>query len=427
MTEPESSQDKVESTFELLAAANKLESGSDYWLATEKFVAARKILEVLAEEETQKAESEVSGSEASENARKVASLYASKADEYWKHSRRCLIRAMEQESTTDEARDRQLPTNRDGTDERQTNGETGGDQTVSCACALLDDEQARTRNHSFSVLFSRPLVDEGSARALGAAETTVRPGESLAATETTKTTGPENNATGESDDKTEDAIANEGDLEARLRALNQSLPTGFKSVDERMSDVNKGLGKLGVSSVYTQSHAPRIEDELSMTEDEQIDEILAQARDEVLMDKATSNGGDDPIKTTAINNDGDSDSSFGGDDSESENESEEDEILVNDQLAMKTIQKQVVKAQVKLAELLALVDQARSKRAKEEKDEDEEVYKNNNLDGEDSDEDSFREVQKHDVAFLMMTGKKKLKSAQRNMKKALDEWEDLIL
>ena len=55
MTESDSSQDKVEATFALLAAAKKLESESDYWRATEKFVEAHHLLKILADEETAKA------------------------------------------------------------------------------------------------------------------------------------------------------------------------------------------------------------------------------------------------------------------------------------------------------------------------------------------------------------------------------------
>jgi hypothetical protein len=153
------------------------------------------------------------------------------------------------------------------------------------------------------------------------------------------------------------------------------------------------------------------------------------------LDRSGDGGGDDTIGQKAAaaaaaagNNNDDDDSSF-GDDNDDDSESADDELLLdNDQLGMKTIHKKVVKAQVKLAELLALVDQARSKRAKEDKDEEDEIYKNNrDDDNDDDDDDSFREVQKHDVAFLMMTGKKKLKSAQRDLKKALAEWDDLIL
>jgi len=365
LSEPDLPEDRVEATFALLTAARKLESIGDFWLATEKYVQAHKLLTLLADEKN--SEIETLPEHNQEATQQVAKLYASQADEYWKQSRKCLIKAMEEENSDEN-------------------------------CNELNDDQARARNRSFAVLFSKPTTEEPVAEAAVPEEDEAPP-------------QPE-------------------DLESRLRALNQSLPSGFKSVSERMSDVNKGLGKLGVSSVYTQSNPNRFEDEIEKDEDEQIEEILAQAQDEVMMDKTEKENanGETGAATTIIKKiiDDDDGSTIGDSDSE---HSEGDELLDNDQMGMKVIHKKVAKAQAKLAELAAMVQEARAKRAKEDADEEEEIYNNNNnVDDDDSDdEDSFREVQKNDVAFLMMTGKKKLRSAQRDLKKALAEWDDLIL
>ena len=75
--------------------------------------------------------------------------------------------------------------------------------------------------------------------------------------------------------------------------------------------------------------------------------------------------------------DEDDDSSFGDSDSE---DSEGDELLDNDQLGMKIIHKKIAKAQAKIAELVTVLEKARSKRAKEDAQEEEDVYKNNGLD-----------------------------------------------
>jgi len=362
--DPELPEDRVEATFALLTAARKLEHVSKFWLATEKYVHAHKLLTLLSEEK--RAEAEVMGKTGSktelEATEQVAKLYASQADEYWKKSRACLIKAMEEESTLE-------------------------------SCDSLDDDQARTRNQAFAALFSKPVEE---------------PVENVVLKE---------------------PIEDADDLESRLTALNQSLPAGFKSVSERMKDVNNGLGKLGVSSVYTQPQTNRFEGEIEKDEDEQIEEILAQAKDEVMMDNMGREGGDAPdatARTITSKKIVDDDDGTSLDDSDSD-DSEGDELLDNDQLGMKVIHKKVVKAQAKLTELLSLVDKARTKRAKEDADEEQEIYKNNGGADDSSDEDSFQEVQKHDVAFLMMTGKKKLRSAQRDLKKALGEWEDLIL
>jgi hypothetical protein len=446
-------KDKVETTFELLASAKKLESESSYWLATEKFVQAHNLLRILAEEESKKASvaaataaaesgDDIGDTPSAKEIENIATLYASKADEYWKQSRRCLIQAMEQEKSRDDEQKEE-----DVGIDAEMEMEAEGNKVPSiqsrhsiCACTLLDDDQARARNRSFSVLFSRPVatVEDAAEEQRPSAQPLETPEEDLEQPENED--GNDNDGDGENtadDNKVDNAIADEVDLEARLRSLNQSLPSGFKTVEERMSDVNSGLGSLGVSSVYTQPNSAQrmFDDELPKSEDEQIDEILAQAQDEAMMDNMNRGGGDDAIgqkSAAAAARNNDDDSSFGDDDDDDDSESgEEDLLLDNDQLGMKTIHKKVVKAQVKLAELLALVDQARSKRAKEDQAEEDEIYKDNrdNDDGRDndSDEDSFREVQKHDVAFLMMTSKKKLKSAQRDLKKALVEWDDLIL
>lgn len=353
---------KVEQTFALLKDAKQHESQSDFWQATEKFVEAHYLLEALASEETEKA---------TEETERISKLYAAKADEYRKQSRSCLIRAMEQEKKTDEEE-------KDGS-------------VTAYACTSLDDDQAKARNHAFSVLFSRPI---GTTVGAEIAQPGAEPND-------------------------DENIENEDDLAARLRALNQSLPSEFKTTSERMSDVNKGLSKLGVSSVYTsQTNHSRFEDELPKDEDEQIDEIIAQAKDEA----NAQNQQEDSSNHKAKEEDDDDD--FFSEDDDDDDDSEQDALLDDEELAIKTIQKRVIKAQVQLAELLALLDQARSKKAKDELDEDEAVYKND--DDSDSD-DSLRDVQQHDVAFLLLNGKRKLKSARRNMNKALDEWQDLSL
>ena len=382
----ETSQDKVEKTFELLAAAKKLESESSYWLATENFLEAHSLLTILAEE----AGNSGSTAEKEDNDQQIAKLYASKADEYWKQSRVCLIKAMEQEKNYDE----ESVLNGEG--DINDGNEVKSIKTRPCACTLLEDDEARSRNRSFSFLFSRSVAP---------VEHSVQP---LAATDA---------------DCIPEGVPKQDDIEGRLRALNQSLPKEFKSMDDRMSDIHQGLGKLGLSYINTkpgqQSSAMRFDDELSMTEDEQIDRILAQAKDEVMIDKQDHGVSIDKVS--------DDEPSTSDDDSENSN-SEEDLLLDNDQIIVKTIHKKVAKAQAKLSELLAFVDQAQLKMAQEEIDEENEIYKNNcDNDADSSEDDSFREVQKHDVAFLMMKGKKKLKSAQRDLKKVWTEWEDLIL
>ena len=371
--DPDLPEDKVEATFALLEAAKKLESESRYWTATEKYIQAQKFLTLLAEEKSSEAAALDANSSEMQGLQQITQLYRSKADEYWKQSRKCLIQAMEQEKKLDE----QPPNLRE----------------------VLDDDQARARNASFSTLFSKVMEPPKAVESKPAPQPA--------------------------------PVANAGDLESRLRALNSSLPSGFKTVDERMSDVQNGMAKLGMSSIYTQPKQSYtiFDDELEKSEDEQIEEIMAQAKDEVMVDKMNQESNGDGAETRAVvasmrNKIEDDDCTFADSDS---GDSEGDELLDNDQLVMKIVLKKIVKSQEKISEFMAIVDKVRAKRAKEEAEEEEDVYKNNGLDVDSDDEDSFRDVQKHDAAFLQVKGKNKLKSAQRDLKKALAEWEELIL
>lgn len=413
-----SSEERVEKTFRLLQNAKKLESESNYWLATERFVEAHQLLKVLAEEENKKTvavavdgatSDETAAIGETEDTKQIAQLYASKADEYWKQSRHCLIQAMEQEKIHDEQEQEQ---------KQQQH--------------LLNDDQARARNNSFAVLFSRsPIVVVADGR-----------GSTQQLLPHIPASTNDNDIDNDDTDTDNHHIEDHDDLEARLTALNQSLPSGFKTTDERMSEVNKGLNKLGLS-LYTQKQPfARFEDEVPKSEDEQIDDIIAQANDEATIDRLNrnskfgrdendqnDNGTRNQLAGSSNNKeeDNDEDDFFSDDDDDDDDSdnSEEDELLGDDQLAMKTIQKKVVKARIKLVELLALLDQARSKRAQDEIDEEEAIFKND-CDTSDEEDDDNGDVQQHDVAFLMMTGKRKLKSAQRDMRKALIEWDDLV-
>lgn len=356
------SEDRVEKIFELLEEAKKIEESesSNLWLCTSKFLEAHDLLQVLAEEESEKAKNTVAPSavgdgksEEIENAKRIAELYATKANEYWNKSRLCLVRAMEKEQIDDE----QLPNGR------------------ATIISRLDDEEARARNQSFTVLFSRPAVDQ------------------IKTLESKKCDAKDDNSK-------EDALDQQCSIEERLQKLNKSLPSEFKTTDERMLEVNKGLNKLGLS-LYTQKEPfERFQDTFPKSEEEQIDEIMAQAKDEAQLGETVFS------KSRDVEDYSDSD------DDDSDSDDEKDALLLdNDQLAMKFIQKKVVNAQVKLSELLAIVDEARSMKAQEEDNSEEEGY------SEDDSDDG--------ATSILITAKKKLKSVQRDMTKALAELEDL--
>jgi hypothetical protein len=189
------------------------------------------------------------------------------------------------------------------------------------------------------------------------------------------------------------------------------LPSGFKTSEERMSDINRGLNRLGLS-LYTQKEPfERFQEELPKDEDEQVDDIIAQAQDEAALEEKT--GVLAGSKTAASQDDDNDDEDTASDDEESE----EDLLLDDDQLAIKKIRRKVANAQVKLAKLLAFLDEAKA--AKQEEDEEKDIKGD--------DESSDDDIEKPDSTAYLASGKKSLKGAQKDLKKALGEWIEGLL
>jgi hypothetical protein len=352
--------DSVERAFELLQQAKSLEANKDFWKASEVYVQARQLLQALADEAACTSPEETNY----EEQQQISILYSDKAQEYWSQSRQCLIQAMEQEKKKDE-------------------DDVKKDRTASPSCNLIDDDQAEARNQTFSALFSRTIAE--------------------------KVTNIQND---------ENIIDQQWSIEERLQELNKSLPSGFKTDDERMAEINKGLNKLGLSLPHTQQKPfARFQDALPKSEEEQIDDIMAQAQDEAVFEqhqeRMSGIGGASVVPLAKTHDDDEADLSNDDDDSDDESGDEE---LEDDQLAIKKIRKKVVKAQVKIAELVALLDEANAAAAKESKP----ITKETVLTDDDSDDRS-------DVAGILEPGKKKLRSARRDLRKALEEWNDAIL
>lgn len=78
-------------------------------------------------------------------------------------------------------------------------------------------------------------------------------------------------------------------IEERLAQLSKDLPKGLKTDDERLRDLNKGLNRLGLS-LYpnvvptTSKSVPGIAITPGKSESEQVDDIIAQAQDEVALE-----------------------------------------------------------------------------------------------------------------------------------------------
>jgi hypothetical protein len=288
-----------------------------------------------------------------EEEKAIADLYERQAWEYLGQSRDCLIEAMALEKERDE-------------------------KEKSLFSSNLSEKDAGTRIHSFLSLFSRNLeAGEGEIN--------------------------------------ESNLESQMSIEDRLHALNASLPSGFKTSDERMLDINHGLNKLGIS-LYTQKQpfAGFIEDEIPKDEDEQVSDIIAQAQDEITFENKFSVGSDSKPTPTLATFDDDIEEA----DSDEEEEEEEDAFLNDDLITMKKIRRRTEKAQVKLAELVSLLDEARAAKEREDKEED---------DVDSSDDDgSSGVIAKPDSQTHLLSVKLKINGARRDLKRAMEDFlEDL--
>ena len=138
----------------------------------------------------------------------------------------------------------------------------------------------------------------------------------------------------------------ETSLAERLAKLNESLPKGFKTSDERMRDIDRGLNRLGLSLYSHADEKPKIE--LPKSETDQLNEIIAQAKDEARF--GDSEGGKASSGTWAEADSLDDESIA------SANSASVDSAEKLDIQDRKAIQDYVVEAQAKLAELVALLE-----------------------------------------------------------------------
>ena len=148
-------------------------------------------------------------------------------------------------------------------------------------------------------------------------------------------------------------------LEERLMQLNQAIPSHLKSTEERMKEVNQGMNRLGLS-LY--SHADQKNSLLlpeNKSESQQVDDIIAQAKDEVLLHGAPSDdaGVSGPTETgdylTSVLADEDEDGLVDSD----LDDDDADDASMSPQ-AVESIANKVADAQATLAELLAMLNES---------------------------------------------------------------------
>jgi hypothetical protein len=180
-------------------------------------------------------------------------------------------------------------------------------------------------------------------------------------------------------------------LEERLMELNKSIPHGFKTSAERIIEINQGLRRLGLT-LYTEESRSEVSIQPPKSDHEQIAEIIAQAKDEVKFN--VDAGVPEVLKAQNETDDDNDDDETDDKDDEEEEESESDE---NDILRhRKAIRKQVVEAQIELANLVALLDK----------------------------EPIPLDQAKAENEVDLMRGKKSLADAKRYLGKALKLWDE---
>ena len=203
----------------------------------------------------------------------------------------------------------------------------------------------------------------------------------------------------------EDMEEKTSSLEERLMELNASLPSGFKTSKERMADINRGLGRLGLSLYSNSNHGSSTDIGPPQSEEDQVAQIIAQAKDEVRYNKPATDADGKNESQVSVDTSVDVDTS----DSEDSEDSVSLDDLIDEPVLKnrKAIRHKVLKAQVKLAELIALLNIEPDINLSD--DADEKVSKN------DDDKDKL-------AAFDLDYGKATLNAARNYLNKALKEW-----
>ena len=249
---------------------------------------------------------------------KVATLYSTQAKEFHGKAKTTFIKALQSEIDEGESSTENLEE--------------------------LTDEDANKRNALFASLFSRQIASTTESQGGG----------------------------GEAEGDKPSVESMQKSLEERLSDLNASMPSAFKTPEERLADIKKGLKGLGVASHFlseSSSNKPTVQ--APMTQEEQIAEIMEQARDEAKIERP----GDK--KDTVDEADHDDDSLLSDDDTEALSDEEEDELDDDEAVPIDApkVRRYIVKAQAQLAQLVAMLDSLPDEEEAEIDDDGEVVYK----------------------------------------------------
>jgi hypothetical protein len=319
MSSNSSSPVDLEEAFSLIQQGKDSVEVDAHWDAAEYFDKASEILQQLAEAE----ESNVKKNE--NETKKIVALYQSQSREYFHRARESLLTAMKDENESDQVLVK----------EGDTDAVAAVGKVEDPVYLTLSDEDAEKRLRIFARLFSREIL--------------------LSVGEATKVDATEIGDDGKP------VLEQQSSLEDRLMQLNASLPSGFKTSNERMQDINRGLNRLGMSLYSAADAKPAVEIEKS--EIDQVADIIQQAKDELAMQSADStsqpvSGVSGVSEISSGITDGDAlllmnDEDEEDDDDDSDGDDIKNEMDVEDVTAIRDM---VVEAQAKLAEIIALLD-----------------------------------------------------------------------
>ena len=301
-----------------------------------------------------------------EEEERILDLYQAQCREYLHRGRQALIRAMEGEDSKDVS-------------------DKDGDPTF----ITLADDEAKKRVQLFSTLFSKELEE-------GVLDIDLP--------------------------NVSELSEQQCSLEARLKSLNSSLIPSLKTEEERIKDIDRGLKGLGV---HVQSYAdqPKSTIEVPVSTEDQVANIIAQANDEVRLSIGNSKA--------ELNVEDDTEYSEDDDTSDYEEEEEINLSMDNDIPKLRNknlIRKSVVKAQLRLSQLLVLLD------IKPEttvtpvttvvlaKESEEEVSDDDDDANSDDDDDERRDAMVERLELDLDQARALLFKAKRNLVKAASSW-----
>jgi hypothetical protein len=350
----------LEQAFAAIRQGKVEEFRGHFWEAAASFEQARHLLQQLA--------SQLPNDTADEELRKISLLYREQSHEYMQHARVALMEGLKEEMKTDLV--------------AKAAGVIGDAQDSTAhryACQDLSDEDVKKRIKIFSSLFAQEVTIESVLVAIA---------------DRTQHDVIDSIATHQPSIQSQ-----ERSLEERLQQLNANLPKNLKSSEERLQDINQGMTKLGISlPVAPLTFKPR------KSASQEVEDIIAQAQDEVAMEQVLS-GGKDTLSTqdsvTSNNHDDHDDDEDDGSLLSNAGSLLSDEVPVLQNVSL--IQEEIAAAQAKLAELLAMLDDLPKEAIQEKGDHQDEQPANS-------------------TPLDPFYGKKILQDAKQSVRKALQLW-----